>query len=75
MAEGFVWRVRVEAADNLRRCAGLPYVPGWSLGMVAVLIPAPVFGFNLGVAVLFHKGSTLIVVANALRLLAYRQSS
>jgi len=45
-----------------------------SLGMVAVLIPATLFGLNLGVAVLLHEGSTLIVVANALRLLAYRQS-
>jgi Cd2+/Zn2+-exporting ATPase len=26
----------------------------------------------MGVAVLFHEGSTLLVVANALRLLAYR---
>jgi Cd2+/Zn2+-exporting ATPase len=43
-----------------------------SLGMVAVLIPATLFGLNLGVAVLFHEGSTLVVVANALRLLAYR---
>ncbi|HEX8299669.1 MAG TPA: HAD-IC family P-type ATPase, partial [Rubricoccaceae bacterium] len=43
-----------------------------SLGMVAVLIPATLFGLNLGLAVLFHEGSTLVVVANALRLLAYR---
>lgn len=46
-----------------------------SLGMVAVLIPATLFGLNLGVAVLFHEGSTLIVVANALRLLAYRSDA
>jgi Zn2+/Cd2+-exporting ATPase len=45
-----------------------------SLGMVAVLIPATMFGLNIGVAVLFHEGSTLLVVANALRLLAYRQA-
>ena len=44
-----------------------------SLGMVAVLIPATLFGLNLGLAVLFHEGSTLVVVANALRLLAYRK--
>jgi Cd2+/Zn2+-exporting ATPase len=44
-----------------------------SLGMVAVLIPATLFGLNLGLAVLFHEGSTLVVVANALRLLAYRR--
>ena len=43
-----------------------------SLGMVAVLVPATLFGLNLGAAVVFHEGSTLLVVANALRLLAYR---
>ncbi len=43
-----------------------------SLGMVAILIPATVLGMRMGVAVLFHEGSTLLVVANALRLLAYR---
>jgi len=42
-----------------------------SLGMVTVLVPATVFGLQLGVAVVFHEGSTLLVVANALRLLAY----
>ena len=41
-----------------------------SLGVVALLIPATIFGLNIGVAVLFHEGSTLLVVANALRLLA-----
>nr|WP_237752732.1 heavy metal translocating P-type ATPase [Mycolicibacterium aromaticivorans] len=40
-----------------------------SLGIVAVLIPATVFGLGIGPAVLIHEGSTLIVVANALRLL------
>ena len=43
-----------------------------SLGMVVVLIPATIFGLNIGIAVLFHEGSTLVVVFNALRLLAYR---
>jgi Cd2+/Zn2+-exporting ATPase len=43
-----------------------------SLGVVAVLIPATIFGLNIGTAVLFHEGSTLIVVINALRLLAYK---
>jgi Cd2+/Zn2+-exporting ATPase len=43
-----------------------------SLGMVAVLIPATLFGLKIGAAVVFHEGSTLLVVANALRLLAYR---
>ena len=46
-----------------------------SLGVVAVLIPATILGLNIGTAVLFHEGSTLIVVANALRLLAYRLPS
>lgn len=46
-----------------------------SLGVVAVLIPATIFGLNIGTAVLFHEGSTLIVVANALRLLAYRDKT
>ena len=43
-----------------------------SLGMVALLVPATIFGMRMGVAVLFHEGSTLLVVGNALRLLAYR---
>ncbi|MBL9107476.1 MAG: heavy metal translocating P-type ATPase [Myxococcales bacterium] len=44
-----------------------------SLGMVAFLIPATLFGFaGIGAAVALHEGSTLVVVANALRLLAYR---
>ena len=43
-----------------------------SLGIVALLIPATIFGFaNIGWAVLIHEGSTLIVVLNALRLLRY----
>ena len=42
-----------------------------SLGVVAVLIPATIFGLNIGTAVLFHEGSTLLVVVNALRLLAF----
>lgn len=45
-----------------------------SLGVVALLVPATIFGFaNIGVAVLFHEGSTVIVVLNALRLLGYRE--
>lgn len=43
-----------------------------SLGMVAFLIPATVFGLQIGAAVLLHEGSTLLVVFNALRLLAFR---
>lgn len=45
-----------------------------SLGVVAVLIPATIFGLNMGTAVLFHEGSTLLVVVNALRLLAYKDN-
>ncbi|GLQ19506.1 heavy metal translocating P-type ATPase [Algimonas porphyrae] len=43
-----------------------------SLGIVAFLIPATLLGLRIGPAVLIHEGSTLIVVFNALRLLAYR---
>ena len=44
-----------------------------SLGVTAFLIPATVFNFaGIGLAVLIHEGSTLLVVFNALRLLAYR---
>lgn len=42
-----------------------------SLGMVAFLVPATIFGLNIGPAVALHEGSTLVVVFNALRLLAY----
>lgn len=45
-----------------------------SLGIVALLIPSTIFGLaNIGVAVLIHEGSTLVVVFNALRLLAYKK--
>ena len=44
-----------------------------SLGVVALLIPATLFGWaGIGLAVLVHEGSTLVVVINALRLLAYK---
>ena len=46
-----------------------------SLGVVAALIPSTIFGLQIGAAIIFHEGSTLIVVANALRLLAYRESA
>ena len=46
-----------------------------SLGVVALLIPATILSWaNIGVAVAFHEGSTLVVVANALRLLAYKKA-
>ena len=43
-----------------------------SLGMVTFLVPATVFGLGIGPAVALHEGSTLVVVFNALRLLAYK---
>jgi len=46
----------------------------FSLGVVAFLIPATLFGLGIGPAVAIHEGSTLVVVANALRLLAYKDS-
>ncbi len=71
-------------ADDLRH---LPFAVGlsrksrgvirqnlWlSLGMVAFLVPATIFGLGIGPAVALHEGSTLVVVFNALRLLAYRR--
>jgi Cd2+/Zn2+-exporting ATPase len=45
-----------------------------SLGIVALLIPSTILGLaNIGLAVLIHEGSTLVVVFNALRLLAYKK--
>ncbi len=46
-----------------------------SLGMVAFLVPATILGLNIGPAVALHEGSTLVVVFNALRLLAYKPKS
>jgi len=72
-------------ADNL---AALPFAVGLSrqarriirqnlvvaLGVIALLIPFALFGWaGIGVAIIFHEGSTLVVVANALRLLGYRR--
>ena len=43
-----------------------------SLGVVAVLAPVTILGLtNIGLAVAFHEGSTIVVVLNALRLLRY----
>jgi len=71
-------------SDQLR---GLPFAIGlsrkskviikqnlWvSLGVTALLIPATIFGLaGIGPAVLIHEGSTLLVVFNALRLLAFK---
>ena len=71
-------------ADELRH---LPFAVGLSrrmsrvirqnlwicLRMVAVLIPATLLGLKIGAAVIFHEGSTLFVVAKALRLLGYKE--
>ena len=43
-----------------------------SLGVIALLIVASVIGVvGLSGAVILHEGSSIVVVANALRLLAY----
>lgn len=45
-----------------------------SLGMVVILIPLTILGIaHIGPAVIGHEGSTLVVVFNALRLLAYKK--
>ncbi|MCE1115299.1 MULTISPECIES: heavy metal translocating P-type ATPase [Pseudomonas] len=44
-----------------------------SLGIVAILVPSTIMGLSIGAAVAIHEGSTLLVVFNALRLLAYRK--
>ena len=45
-----------------------------SLGVITVLVIASLTGLaGIGVAIFFHEGSTLVVVANALRLLGYRE--
>jgi Cd2+/Zn2+-exporting ATPase len=47
-----------------------------SIGVIILLIVTSVIGLiPLGGAVVLHEGSTLVVVANALRLLAYRAES
>jgi len=44
-----------------------------SLGVVALLVPATILGLGIGPAVAVHEGSTLVVVINALRLLAFKR--
>ena len=46
----------------------------FSLGVVALLIPLTIAGIGISFAVIAHEGSTLVVVANALRLLNYRSN-
>jgi Zn2+/Cd2+-exporting ATPase len=44
-----------------------------ALGVIAILVVASLAGWTgIGVAILFHEGSTILVVLNALRLLGYR---
>ena len=71
-------------ADNLSR---LPYAIALSrasrrmiqqnlfisLGVIALLIPSAILGLaTISLAIIVHEGSTLLVVANALRLLGFR---
>ncbi|HQU35936.1 MAG TPA: heavy metal translocating P-type ATPase [Anaerolineales bacterium] len=45
-----------------------------ALGVIGLLIVTSITGIiSIGIAVIFHEGSTLVVVANALRLLKYKQ--
>ena len=45
-----------------------------SLGVIALLIVTSLTGIvSIGIAVVFHEGSTLVVAANALRLLGYQE--
>ena len=44
-----------------------------SMGVIAALVPFAALGLTpMWVAVIFHEGSTLVVVCNALRLLSYK---
>jgi len=47
----------------------------FSLGVVAFLVPATILGLGIGPAVAVHEGSTVVVVFNALRLLAFRHTA
>jgi len=44
-----------------------------AMGVIAVLAPLSALGYTyLGAAVLFHEGSTIVVVLNSLRLLFFK---
>jgi Cd2+/Zn2+-exporting ATPase len=44
-----------------------------ALGVIAVLAPAAALGYAwLGIAVLFHEGSTVVVVLNSMRILLFK---
>jgi len=46
-----------------------------ALGVIVLLVIASLTGWvSIGIAVVFHEGSTIVVVLNALRLLGYRQA-
>jgi len=46
-----------------------------ALGVIALLIPSALLGWaTIGPAIVFHEGSTLVVVANGLRLLRFSPS-
>ncbi|SNY78661.1 Cd2+/Zn2+-exporting ATPase [Nocardia amikacinitolerans] len=47
----------------------------FALLIVAILVPATLIGLPIGPAVFVHEGSTLLVVANALRLLRFRRGA
>lgn len=45
-----------------------------SIGMILILVPLTLLGIaKIGITVLLHEGSTLLVVFNALRLLRYKE--
>ena len=45
------------------------------MGVIAGLVPVAALGIApIWIAVILHEGSTLVVVLNALRLLAYREA-
>ena len=47
-----------------------------SLGVIAALVVATISGVaGIGPAVIVHEGSTLVVIANALRLLRFQATS
>jgi Cd2+/Zn2+-exporting ATPase len=45
-----------------------------ALGVIAMLVIAALTGWvGIGIAIIFHEGSTILVVLNALRLLGYKE--
>jgi Cd2+/Zn2+-exporting ATPase len=62
------------AIELSRKAKGIIKQNLWfSLGVVAILVPATILGWaGIGIAVVIHEGSTLLVVGNALRLLNFK---